>query len=106
MFWVVALPTMLLGGAGEAADAFADDTEIVAFHLFGEVAAVYQLSAFVRQCHETVEDFASSFADQSDFGGESLEVESARMASAVINIALLNIGRQATVKTEVIAIHM
>lgn len=84
---------MLFGGAGEAADAFARDAEVVAFHLFGEVATVYQLSGIVWQCHETVKDFVGSFADQSDFGSESLEVESARMAGSVINIALLNIGR-------------
>jgi len=43
-FFGVALPTMLLGGVDEAADAFARDAEVVALHLFGKVAAVYKLS--------------------------------------------------------------
>ena len=97
---------MLLGGAGETADAFVGDAEIVAFHLFGEAAAIYQLPGFIGESHEAVEDFVGSFTYQSDFGGKSLEIESGWVAGAVINIALLNIGRQATVKTEVIAIHM
>lgn len=102
----VTLPTMLLGDAGEAADAFVDDADVVALHLFGEVATVNQLSGIIGESHRAVKDFVGSFADQSDFSRESLEVESARMAGAVINIALLNIGRQAAVKTEVIAIYM
>ena len=84
---------MLLGGAGEAADAFIYDAEVVALHFFVKVAAIYQLSGFIEECHEAAKDFVGSFADQSDFGRESLEVKSARMAGTVIDIALLNVGR-------------
>lgn len=63
LFWVVTLPTMLLGLAGESADAFVDDAEVVALHLFGEVAAVDKLSGFIGECHEAVEDFVGSLVD-------------------------------------------
>lgn len=53
---------MLLGSAGEAADALVDDAEVIALHFFGEVATVYQLSGFIGECHESVKDFVDSFA--------------------------------------------
>ena len=97
---------MLLVGAGESADALVHDTEVVTLHLFSEIATIYQLSGFIGESHEAVEDFVGSFAYQSYFGGESLEVKAAWVTGVVINIALLNIGRQPTVKSEVITIYM
>lgn len=87
----VTLPTMLLGDAGEAADAFVDDADVVALHLFGEVATVDQLSGTIGESHRAVKDFVGSFADQSDSGDESFDVESARVAGVVIDIAFLNV---------------
>ena len=62
------------GLAGEATNALVDDAEVVAFHLFREIATGYELSGFIRKCHESVKDFVGTFAYQSDFHSESLKV--------------------------------
>ena len=58
------------------------------------------------QSHEAVKNLVGSLTDQSDFSCESLEVKAAWMTGAVIYIAGFNIGRQSSIKAEVITIDM
>lgn len=93
-------------GSGEAVEAFVDDAQVGSLEFFCQVAGLDELHGFVGENGVFVQDAADTGVYNPYFFTEPLEVFSAGMACADIDIALWQQGRQSVGKGKVIVTNM